>query len=191
MQTLEITDEQHAFIQRLRAELSEQVVGKYGHVRDQDAVQFLIDNLDGDLDVDRDVSFTTAAELAEESSDLEEVSYTESEPVEGDSVTEPDEETAPDADEPDEGRAEDASDGSEEEDEGDSATEGPESEDASSGAADDDDMLNRMMNLLDTHDDKWEESDSADYRYSVTLPDGSVEHVQTKDDVRALLFKNY
>lgn len=59
------------------------------------------------------------------------------------------------------------------------------------GAADDDDMLDAMMNLLETHDDKWGEASSADYRYSVELPDGSTERVQTKDDVRALLFKNY
>jgi len=52
-------------------------------------------------------------------------------------------------------------------------------------------MLDEMMSLLETHDDKWDESSSADYRYSVELPDGSSEQVQTKDDVRALLFKNY
>jgi hypothetical protein len=52
-------------------------------------------------------------------------------------------------------------------------------------------MLDAMMSLLDTHDDKWGESSSADERYQVTLPDGGVEHVRTKDDVRALLFKHY
>lgn len=53
------------------------------------------------------------------------------------------------------------------------------------------DRLNAMMKLLDTHADKWGESDSEDARYVVTLPDDTEEHVQTKDDVRALLFKNY
>ena len=38
-------------------------------------------------------------------------------------------------------------------------------------------MLNAMMNLLDTHDDKWGES-SGDERYEVTLPDGDVEQVR-------------
>jgi len=51
-------------------------------------------------------------------------------------------------------------------------------------------QLNAMMSLLDTHDDKWREGDG-DVRYEVDLPDGSVETARTKDDVRALLFRNY
>ncbi|GAA0527863.1 Rho termination factor, N-terminal domain [Halorubrum aquaticum] len=51
-------------------------------------------------------------------------------------------------------------------------------------------QLNAMMSLLDTHDDKWHEGDG-DVRYEVELPDGSVETARTKDDVRALLFRNY
>jgi hypothetical protein len=51
-------------------------------------------------------------------------------------------------------------------------------------------QLNAMMSLLDTHDDKWREGDG-DVRYEVELPDGSVETARTKDDVRALLFRNY
>ncbi|EMA67854.1 hypothetical protein C461_09004 [Halorubrum aidingense JCM 13560] len=51
-------------------------------------------------------------------------------------------------------------------------------------------QLNAMMSLLDTHDDKWREGDG-DVRYEVDLPDGTVEAARTKDDVRALLFKNY
>jgi hypothetical protein len=50
--------------------------------------------------------------------------------------------------------------------------------------------VNAMMSLLDTHDDKWREADG-DARYEVELPDGDVETARTKDDVRALLFKNY
>jgi len=51
-------------------------------------------------------------------------------------------------------------------------------------------QLDAMMSLLDTHGDKWREGDG-DARYEVDLPDGSVETARTKDDVRALLFKNY
>jgi hypothetical protein len=51
-------------------------------------------------------------------------------------------------------------------------------------------QLNAMMSLLDTHADKWREADG-DARYEVDLPDGDVETARTKDDVRALLFKNY
>lgn len=61
------------------------------------------------------------------------------------------------------------------------------------GEADDDGgtgQLNAMLSLLDTHDDKWSKADG-DARYEVELPDGSVEPARTKDDVRALLFKNY
>ncbi|MFB6095791.1 MAG: hypothetical protein ABEJ74_00190 [Haloferacaceae archaeon] len=51
--------------------------------------------------------------------------------------------------------------------------------------------LERMMGLLDRHADAWEETDGEEGKYAVTLPDGSVESVRTKDDVRALLFKHY
>lgn len=51
-------------------------------------------------------------------------------------------------------------------------------------------QLSAMMSLLDTHADKWREADG-DARYEVDLPDGSVETARTKDDVRALLFRNY
>jgi len=51
--------------------------------------------------------------------------------------------------------------------------------------------LDAMMQLLEEHDDKWDESDSEDGKYAVTLPDETTEQVRTKDDVRALLFKHY
>ena len=51
-------------------------------------------------------------------------------------------------------------------------------------------QLNAMMSLLDTHEEKWRKADG-DARYEVELPDGDVETARTKDDVRALLFKNY
>lgn len=51
-------------------------------------------------------------------------------------------------------------------------------------------QLDAMMSLLDTHGDKWREADG-DARYEVDLPDGTIETARTKDDVRALLFKNY
>lgn len=51
-------------------------------------------------------------------------------------------------------------------------------------------QLDAMLGLMETHDDKWWSTDG-DARYKVELPDGSVESARTKDDVRALLFKNY
>ncbi|SDQ91878.1 hypothetical protein [Natronobacterium texcoconense] len=150
MKTLEVTEEQHAFIQHVREELSEEVVGRYGHVRDQDAVQFLIDNVDTDGNGEVSLDDAIAGEA-----DTSEFTY--------DSDTD-EEEAGDDADD---------------------------TEESEGGEADDDDMLDEMMSLLETHDDKWGEASSEEARYEVELPDGSTEEVQTKDDVRALLFKNY
>ncbi|AHF99372.1 hypothetical protein HALLA_11360 [Halostagnicola larsenii XH-48] len=186
MKSLEVTDEQYAFVQHLREEISEQVVGKYGHVREKDAVQFLIDNLDGDLEVDGefdagDVS-VDSLEDGDGPDDLEEVSYDEADDgaADGQGPEESSDATGGEADE--EGAESDPETGDDTE-----STDGSDDD----GAADDDDMLDEMMSLLETHDDKWEESSSGDHRYSVELPDGSTEEVQTKDDVRAILFKNY
>ena len=226
MKTLEVTDEQYAFIQHLREELSEQVVGKYGHVRARDAVQFLIDNLDGDLEVavdgtgDASATDDVAASVAAELDDREAIAFDEGAAGVDDGVddgvgdgagddldlegeredddgaddleaeddedgTDGDEDGAG-ADDADEAEGEAGADDADDEDEA-----GEDATDDGDGSASDDDMLNRMMNLLDTHDDKWEESPSGDHRYRVTLPDETTRDVQTKDDVRALLFKNY
>ncbi|ELZ13312.1 hypothetical protein C477_22690 [Haloterrigena salina JCM 13891] len=223
MQTLEVTDEQYAVIQQLREEISEQVVGKYGFVRERDAVQFLIDNLEGypDLDVDidteldssatDDVAASVGAAIDGESAsdDLEAVSYIEDDSVDGDDgtavdaatdaeVIDPDSEPEPEPDAESEDETVDSSDeDAESESDTADATDADDGDDANDdssdgdGSADDDDMLDEMMSLLETHDDKWAESNAADYRYEVELPDGTTEQVQTKDDVRALLFKNY
>lgn len=195
MKTLEVTDEQYAFIQRLREEISTEVVGKYGFVRERDALQYLIDNLDEDVGVDADVDFSATDDVAAsvgaaiegdlDPNAVEEISYDETaEATGGDAGA-----AEPAADEGADVAASEAT-----EDDagaGDGEDDGSDSDDSSTGAADDDDMLDEMMSLLETHDDKWEKSSSSDYRYTVTLPDGSTEDVQTKDDVRALLFKNY
>jgi len=216
MKTLEVTDEQYAFIQYLREEISESVVGKYGFVRERDAVQFLVDNLDEDIEIDADefdssatddVAASVGAAIDGETDphDLEEVSYVEVETPAADEIVDEDsEDPESESDEATDGDADDgpADDGTSEvtegepddEDEADDEAadgDGSAAETDGDGSADDDDMLDEMMSLLETHDDKWDESSSADYRYSVELPDGSSEQVQTKDDVRALLFKNY
>ncbi|QCW03674.1 hypothetical protein [Natrinema pallidum] len=202
MKTLEVTDEQYAFIQHLREEISESVVGKYGFVREQDAVQFLIDNLDEEIEIDADefessatddvsASVGAAIDGRNDPNDLETVSYDEGDAADppadagdadGSSETTPTDDVDETGTESDDGEADpDADDGDED---ASADTDGD-------GSADDDDMLDEMMSLLETHDDKWAESDAADFRYTVDLPDGSSEQVQTKDDVRALLFKNY
>ncbi|QLK25963.1 hypothetical protein HYG81_18095 [Natrinema zhouii] len=203
MKTLEVTDEQYAFIQYLREEISESVVGKYGFVRERDAVQFLIDNLDEDIEIDADefdssatddvaASVGAAIDGDTDPHELEEVSYVESEtPAADEILDEESEETESESDgDTDDSSADDGTTEADTDDSGDE-DEADDESDGGAGSADDDDMLDEMMSLLETHDDKWEESSSADYRYSVELPDGSSEQVQTKDDVRALLFKNY
>ncbi|MFB6105821.1 MAG: hypothetical protein ABEJ70_02500 [Halobacteriaceae archaeon] len=56
--------------------------------------------------------------------------------------------------------------------------------------ADESATMDAMMALLETHDDKWDSSEDEDARYVVHLPDGD-EHVRTKGEVKALLFKNF
>ncbi|MFC5970598.1 hypothetical protein ACFPYI_04565 [Halomarina salina] len=107
-------------------------------------------------------------------------------------------EDAADADDAETETADTDEDGDETEagDEGDdSAEEENAGEDSESGSSFDsdtggNDRLQAMMNLLETHDDKWREDDG-EARYEIDLPDGSTETVQTRDDVRAVLFKNY
>ena len=152
MQTIEVTDSQHTYITRIREELSRTVVGRYGTSRDCDAIQFLIDNLDDDLDLQE-------AFDADALPDGTEISFEEPEIPDG---------------------TDDAT-----------GTDGADENADGAHTGDDDEMLDRMMNLLETHDDKWEKSPAADYRYRVELADGGTEDVQTKDDVKAILFREY
>lgn len=54
----------------------------------------------------------------------------------------------------------------------------------------DDDSAGGMFDLLETHSDKWREADGEE-PYEVDLPDGGVETVRTRDDVKATLFQEY
>ena len=54
----------------------------------------------------------------------------------------------------------------------------------------DDTRFEIAQGLLDNYDDKWREIDGK-ARYEVDLPGGETATAQTKDDVRAILFKNY
>ncbi|MFB6126199.1 MAG: hypothetical protein ABEJ79_02715 [Halolamina sp.] len=47
-----------------------------------------------------------------------------------------------------------------------------------------------VFDLLETHDDKWREGDGEE-PYEVDLPDGGVESARTRDDIKAILFRNY
>ncbi len=161
MPEIEITEDQQEYLEDLRAELEADIVGPYGHVRISDAVQYLIDDHDGRLD---DVFEESTGDVEAGEADDEDTNEADAED---------------DADETD---TEDDADKTDTEDDGD--------EDADEDEQGGEDRLSAMMSLLDTHDDKWRETDG-DARYEVDLPDGTTEDAPTKDDVRAVLFKNY
>ncbi|QSG01764.1 DNA polymerase V family protein [Natranaeroarchaeum sulfidigenes] len=165
MPEIEITEDQQEYLEDLRSELEADIVGPYGHVRVSDAVQYLIDDHDGTLD---DVLAEGVAGADADGSDDQNDAESDIDDEETDSGS-ADEDAEPE-------EADSAG------DESDSAGD----EESQSG----EDRLSAMMSLLDTHDDKWRETDG-DARYEVDLPDGTTEDAPTKDDVRAVLFKNY
>ena len=175
METIRVTDKQYAYLEQLRASLEETVSGQYASTRHSDAIQFLIDNVDPDLDLE-------SAFAGEGSIETD---------VEAEGGDEDDEADDDDSEEDTEVDDEDADDGENGDDDGEDGDDDPDDDEETTSEADDDDMLTEMMELLDTHDDKWDESPKGDYRYRVELPDGGSEDVQTKDDVRAILFKEY
>jgi len=150
MPEIEITPEQEERLHALQEEIARDVVGKYGHVRPRDAVEYLLDRYENDEEADP-----------------------------GDATGDADGDDSTDSTEAATARVVDDDGG---------AADGTTDGDATTGG--DDAMLNEMMSLLDTHDDKWGESDG-DERYAVELPDGTAKQVRTKDDVKALLFKHY
>jgi hypothetical protein len=142
-------------------------------VREQDALQYLIDHFEGggELDVDADVEVDASAIADDENATS----------ADGGAVAT---DAGGDADATASAGDDDA--GSDDSGSGSSGS-GPTPEPEGDG----DDRLNAMMNLLDTHDDKWREASKEDARYEIDMPDGTTEYVQTKDDVRAHIFKNY
>jgi len=169
MPTLEISDEQASFLDALRDAIEDELVGPYGTVERDDALQYLIDTY-GEPDelVGDEGGAGAPAEGSDDEPSDSDVESTAEEPA--------DEEEA-DADDDGDVDAADAGGG----------TPTP----PTPGGGGGDGMLDEMMSLMETHDDKWERADSEETRYEVELPDGDTETVQTQDDVRALLFKNY
>lgn len=161
MVEIEIDEQQRERLEQLRIELADEHVGEYGHVRYRDVVQYLIDQ--------------------NESTDGETEAATQSAPTK---AAQSDETGTAGRDESDE----DATDPG-----GDTAAGEGEKTDSAGDAGDggSTSRLQRMMGLLDEHGDAWEQTDNEEGRYAVTLPDGTTEHVRTKDDVRALLFQHY
>ncbi|MFT4932268.1 MAG: hypothetical protein ACI91T_002159 [Natronomonas sp.] len=169
MPELEITEEQAAYLEDLRDAIESELVGPYGTVHRKDALQYLIDDFGAPDDLGGGVEPDGSAD--EETTPTDDAGGADADASE-------DEATADEADDGD-GETDDAE-----------ATEDDTEADAD-GDGGGDDMLDEMMSLLDTHDDKWTEADTEETKYEVDLPDGDTETVQTQDDVRALLFKHY
>lgn len=180
MPDIRITEPQELRFDSLREELEEIHVDQYGTIRDQDVVAYLLDLADAVEDPDR--SAGQGAAIAGEKSDGEEVDEREDDVDTGEETDESDERAENEETDEEGDEGEDDADGGDDAD-------GDEGEDDADGG-DDESRLNAMMSLLDTHADKWRESDG-EARYEVDLPDGEAATAQTKDDVRALLFKNY
>jgi len=183
MPELEITEEQASYLDDLRDAIESEIVGPYGTVHRKDALQYLIDNFGVPDELGNGAGPGGAVDEDTDSSDG-------TEPADGDAGE--DEEIDDDEDETGDGDVEDDT-AEEDEDDNEADADGTDDDPEADGeeANGDDDMLNEMMSLLDTHDDKWTEADTEETKYEVELPDGDSETVQTKDDVRALLFKNY
>jgi hypothetical protein len=164
MPEVELTEDQYEYLESLREEITEELVGPYGHARLADAMQYLIDTHDGDVDPALVDGETTGAVDLDES---------DSTGVDADETSE-----QSDTEE----RADDDEDTAAADDDG---SAGPDTEEDSDEA-----KLNSMMQLLDEHDEVWEKAGN-DAGYQVELPDQTTETVKTKDDVRALLFKHY
>ena len=179
MPELEITDEQASYLDDLRDAIESEIVGPYGTVHRKDALQYLIDSFGTPDELGNGAEPGGAVDEDTDSSDGEE-------PADGDAS---EDEDIDDEDENNGGKeTEDEQGQDDDEADADKTDEDPEADAEEDNG---DDMLNEMMSLLDTHEDKWTEADTEETKYEVELPDGETETVQTKDDVRALLFKNY
>lgn len=179
MPDITVSDAQAEFLESLRAEI--QAETRYGYVRKRDALQYLIDNVDAD-ELETDVDIAPPSETDDAVGD----ESTEEQAAEAVEHQDEEEVTADGGAAADDGTQAEAADGGTTT--ADSSSPMP---DPSEDSAEGDDRLNAMMNLLDTHEDKWREASKEDARYEVDMPDGTTQYVQTKDDVRAHLFKNY
>ncbi|GGL35569.1 hypothetical protein GCM10009037_19070 [Halarchaeum grantii] len=178
MPEIDIAAEQAEYLEELRAALAEEHLGEYGTMRTRDALQYLIDQHEASDDGSA-LGTDTDAAAASDDGDASDLSVDDL----------PDETPAVEAETPDatgEGAGEDveAADIDGDADDGDG---GDADADAGGGPS----PLAQTMQLLEDNDDVWEEVESSDGKYAVTLPDGSTKHARTKDDVRALLFKHY
>lgn len=212
MPTIDVTDEQLDRLEAVREDVSAALAGPYGHVRTQDALEYLLDTYTPPGETEVEDAPTASEESAgselvaldpigpakaaaleragyETAADLRAATAAELTEVQGIGETLAGRILAAVGAEPpstaaSEPTEEPSTDAGDDADGSDDATDDTGTGD--SGA----DRLNAMMSLLDQHEDKWGES-GGDEPYEVELPDGSVETARTKDDVRGLLFRHY
>ncbi|MGQ4557317.1 hypothetical protein [Halobellus sp. GM3] len=200
MPTITVTEAQVAALNDIQAGLEAAYIDTYGHVRPQDAVQYLLDTYTPPEQ--RNQTNTKAYEIIAdaESPQLQRVAATVEE-VPGSGIesatmrgmllatlgveefaarlhehSEVDDETAGSTEAESEGKSTSAS-----------STE-PSSNESSSGS---DSILSAANQMLDAHSENWREASGGEEPYEVDLPDGTTVGVRTKDDVRQLLFKHY
>ncbi|MFB6303954.1 MAG: hypothetical protein ABEH47_02210 [Haloferacaceae archaeon] len=201
MPEIEITEDQRERLRAVQESLEADVVGKYGHVRVSDALEYLLDRYEADVTDAGGAGGTGTAPASDAGAGDGPPAVVEEDDDEGSTAADDEGSTAAD----DEGStvtddagatatddagatAADDADGSADAATGDAAGGGSTADATSPGDAA---ALDAMMNLLDEHADKWREASSEEARYEVELPDGSTEGARTKDDVRGILFRHY
>ena len=208
MPELSVTEDQYDRLEAVRQDMEEAFVDSYGHVRPQDALEYLLDTYTppDERNDERSASDIIATaeypELQRVASDVSGVpgSGIDADEMRGQLLAElgPEEFAAtlragPDA--ADESSPNDTGESSSGDVEESSPADGATGEGNSPGVPDgtaggNGNPLSAANRLLNEHDDKWREG-TGDTPYEVELPDGSTEPVRTKDDVRHLLFRHY
>jgi hypothetical protein len=168
MPDISVTDDQRERLDRVRANLAEDVA--YGHVRPRDALEYLLDRFEAESDTDANVEPPASTPASSDDDGSDEGADAEFEVRNGGSTTSVQATDDGDDDDAAEATATSSADGSEE-----------------TGDA----RLNSVMSLLEDNDDVWREASGGEEKYEVDLPDGGTERARTKDDVRAVLFKHY
>jgi hypothetical protein len=205
MPEISLTDDQRARLEEVRHDVEAAFVDTYGHVRTEDAVEYLLDTYippdereDGDATVAYDhIATAEYPALQRVASDVPGVpgSGIDADEMRGKLLAElgpedfaaklggdnrGDGEDSADATDDSGDVADNDSDGS-----ADDVSDDAPADDSSGGG-----LLSTANQLLNEHDDKWREAEGNE-PYEVDLPDGSTESARTKDDVRQLLFRHY
>jgi len=208
MPEIAITDKQRERLQEVRGDVQETFVDTYGHVRLEDALQYLLDTYTPPEENETAEGYDriAAAEYPELQRIASEVPDAPGSGISADEMrgrllselgpeefatkleaAASEESTDSESKTSDEERGEDVSDEGEVDADEEEEPSGPSDSTPGQGGGG---VLASANQLLREHDDKWREG-SGDAPYEVDLPDGTTEAVRTKDDVRQHLFRHY